>query len=141
MGVAAEFVAARSEVERGSGRPVRAVRAEAVRGGLIRADRDARSHRCRRVPADTVIKTRRSGKVFDARHLCTSSVRKRFAEPFAAANVFAAVFIDGDRRLTDIASRQFFPIQAGKSMASFESDTSRNVGSDACLEPTNRLRS
>jgi hypothetical protein len=35
-----------------------------------------------------------------------------FAEAFAAAKFFAAAFIDGDRRLTDIAARRIFPMQS-----------------------------
>jgi hypothetical protein len=73
--------------------------------------------------------------------LCTGRARGEFAELFAAAKVFAAACVDGDRRLTDIATREIFPMHAGKFVSSFALDTSRNVGSDACLRPTNRSRS
>ena len=73
--------------------------------------------------------------------LCTGRAHGEFAELFAAAEVFAAACVDGDRRLTDIATREIFPMHAGKFVSSFALDTSRNVGSDACLRPTNRSRS
>ena len=39
---------------------------------------------------------------------CAAAFRNRFAEAFVAAEIFAAVFIDGDRRLTDLAAKKIF---------------------------------
>jgi hypothetical protein len=44
---------------------------------------------------------------------------------FAAAEFFAAAFIDGDRRLTDIAAHAIFPMQACKSVATLRSHRAR----------------
>jgi hypothetical protein len=64
--------------------------------------------------------------VRDSRH-CELS-RNRFAEPLAAAKVFAAVFVDGYHRLTDIAARPKFPVQAWKSVANVRTRTARIEG-------------
>ena len=45
--------------------------------------------------------------------------RNEIAEAFVPANVSSAAFIDGHRRLTDIARRRTFPVQPGTCVSSF----------------------